>query len=130
TILPSGFTQFRRIGSMLTTASQWTAFSQLGDEFLWVTPVGDVNDATLGATAKTYVLTVPTGFQVNALIRSSLFNATANTLYLINSMDEAVASVGAPLGNRTGVNPNAGALGGSIATVSVRTNSTAQVRVV
>src|SRR4030095_13496742 len=117
---------FRRIGSMLTTASQWTAFSQLGDEFLWVTPGGDVNDAPLGATAKTYVLTVPTGFQVNALIRSSLFNATANTLYLINSMDEAVAAVGAPLGNRTGGHPKCGGLGGSIATGSLTTNSHAQ----
>jgi hypothetical protein len=131
TVMPSGYTLFRRIGSMLTNASsQWVKFSQFGDEFLWDVPFGDVNDAALSTTAKTYVLTVPIGVQVNALIRSANFNAAANSLVLINSLDEAVAAVGVPLGNRTSGNPVAGALAGSIATTNVRTDTSARVRAI
>jgi hypothetical protein len=129
--LPASYTLFRRIGSLLTNASsQWVLFSQLGDEFLWSVPVGDVNDNTLGTTAKVYTLTVPLGVQVNALVRSTCYNASAGTIMLLHSLDEAVAAAGVPPGNRTSGNPIAGALAGSIATTNVRTNTSAQVRAV
>lgn len=65
--LPSGYTRFRRIGSMLTDASShWTAFHQLGDEFLWDAAVASVPTQAYGAASSVALLTmtVPTGVQV------------------------------------------------------------------
>ena len=79
--LPTNYSLFRRIGSLLTNvSSQWVSFSQLGDEFIWSVPVGDISTTTLGTTATLFVLSVPTGLQVLARIRGyvELSNAAAN----------------------------------------------------
>src|SRR5437016_2048387 len=69
--LPTNYTKKRRIGSFKTDgAAHILAFSQLGDEFIWATPVTDVSFSTLGTTATTFTLaSVPVGVQVNALVR-------------------------------------------------------------
>ncbi|CAN7548450.1 hypothetical protein LJR220_004951 [Bradyrhizobium sp. LjRoot220] len=66
--LPANYLKFRRIGSMKTNGSfQWIAFSQLGDTFLWGTPVNDYASTTSTAPSlKT--LTVPTGVKVVPII--------------------------------------------------------------
>ena len=66
--LPSGYTLFRRIGSMRTNGTQqWWKFVQRGDEFLWDVASLDVNFA--GTTAiQVASLKVPTGLIVNALL--------------------------------------------------------------
>src|SRR6516165_7209923 len=88
--MPPSYTERRRIGSLLTNASnQWLAFSQNGDEFLWVTPVADQTSVTLpsGSTATAYTLaSVPTGVKVNALLHVAIANAvTAGASALITS---------------------------------------------
>lgn len=95
--IPAAYTQFRRIGSLLTTASgQWTPFVQLGDEFLWATMAQDVIVTTLSTTATLYPLTVPPGVQVTALMRGMIQNATTNCYVMVTSPDEtSVASGGA-----------------------------------
>jgi hypothetical protein len=91
--LPANYTQFRRIGSLQTNASaQWVAFTQLGDEFMWIAPPLDVNDAALGTTPKLYALSVPPGVQVTANIRGQVFCASQASV-LISSFDETTASV-------------------------------------
>jgi hypothetical protein len=70
--LPSGYTLFRRIGSMVTSASNWLAFKQLGDEFFWMTPQIDQNGVTCVVAATLRQLSVPSGIQVTAFISSSL----------------------------------------------------------
>lgn len=77
-VLPSGYTLFRRLGSFKTDASvHILAFVQIGDDFLWVTPVAnDISDATLTTVLKSYTITVPPGVQVKAIM-SGLIIATA-----------------------------------------------------
>ena len=102
--LPASYTEFRRIGSLTTgPSSNWAAFSQNGDEFLWVTPVTDVNGITLptGSTPTPYNLpSVPPGIKVNALIILSLTNSTtAGASALLTPLDTAGTAAGTPTGN-------------------------------
>jgi hypothetical protein len=127
--LPANYTIFRRIGSIATAASaQWQPFTQSGDEFLWVTPFGDVNVSNLGTAPTLFALAVPTGVKVNALIRGNVASATASATLLINSPDEAATAVYTPVGNISAVNPAANI--GGVFTLSVRTNASSQVRAV
>lgn len=100
--LPANYTLFRYIGSMKTDGSaQWVKFSQRGDEFLWAVPVRDINTAVLDTTPLLSVLSVPTGIQVNALIRGDANHASAGTAVLLNSPDETSAAPSA--GNYTAI---------------------------
>lgn len=122
--IPAAYTQFRRIGSMKTVASQWTKFIQLGDEFLWDVPVADASGTTFGTTAITPGLTVPTGVQVNALLSGLLYNA-AGTYVLFTSPDQTntVASV-------TAVSVYVIAANTGYSGLNIRTSTSAQIRVV
>jgi hypothetical protein len=128
TVLPPGFTQFRRIGSMKTAASQWVKFSQLGNDFLWGTPVTDVNLSTsLGTTAVTPVMSVPPGVQVWAKIRGFCSNASTATI-LVSSLDETPSASSSPTGNLTWL--VVAGVTNALPTMDVRTNTSAQVRAV
>jgi hypothetical protein len=89
--LPSGYTTFRRIGSMKTNASsQWMQFVQVGDEFLWTTTAIDVSNAAPATANRTlYTLSVPTGVQVAALMRVSYNSATLQANIVVTSPDES-----------------------------------------
>jgi len=63
--IPSGYTAYRRLGSVLTdSSSNILAFRQHGDYFEWDAPVHDVSGGTLATTATALTLTVPTGVSV------------------------------------------------------------------
>jgi hypothetical protein len=63
--LPSGYTEFRRIGGMKTNASsQWTPFTQFGDDFIWITTVADYAYQAPGALPQTLTVSVPIGVVV------------------------------------------------------------------
>jgi hypothetical protein len=129
--LPSGYSFFRRIGSMKTDgSSKWALFHQLGDEFLWDTPVNDVNYGVLSTSATLFTLSVPPGLQVNSLFRGNMYNTTLGTLLLINSPDESAVASNALLGNQTADNAVSGSAAGNIFTLNVRTNTSAQIRAV
>lgn len=87
TSMPSGYTLFRRIGSMRTNGSgQWIKFAQVEDTFLWDLPVSDVNNVNFGTTPTLYTLSVPTGINLTALFRAALFNsASGNTSVYLRS---------------------------------------------
>ncbi len=65
--LPANYTLYRRLGSMKTDGSaHWLAFSQNGDDFLWLTPVRDVNATNQGTSAVTLACaSVPPGVVVD-----------------------------------------------------------------
>lgn len=110
---------YRRIGSFKTNASsQILGFNQLGNEFLWVTPVADVPGTTWGTTPTLATLgSVPTGLEVLARLRAV---STTNGI-LVSSADATSGNTfNTPAGNQT---TNATAA----ATIDVRTNSSAQV---
>lgn len=126
--LPTGFTLYRYIGSGETDASShWYSITQVGDTFIRNINAGDVN-TTIGTTPTLFSLSVPTGFPVDALIRSGCANATPDVLVLINSPDEAAAVPNAIQGNFTTLNDSSSLAG--FATLRVRTNSLGQVRAV
>ena len=130
--MPTNYDTKRRIGSLLTnnTTGAWVPFVQLGDEFLWATPVTDINITNLGTTATLFALSVPTGVQVLARIRSAFAGTATSTIFLVNSPDEAVTAAGSPTGNKTAQNPIASNGAGTISTIDVRTNTSAQIRAV
>jgi hypothetical protein len=94
--LPASYTLFRRIGSLRTAGTgQWVAFIQLGDEFIWAVAPNDCNALALSSANRTLaVLTVPTGIQVQAMIRAQLNSsgALAATLTSPDETDQAATS--------------------------------------
>jgi hypothetical protein len=99
--LPSGYTEFRRIGAMLTNASsQWTLFHQNGDEFLWDVPFLDVNGVAVGTGGLIATLAaVPPGIEVWALFNAYMGSNAANTFCIFHALDQANQSAGTPSGN-------------------------------
>jgi len=70
--LPSGYSNFRRIGSVRTDGStNLLAFVQTGDEFIWSLAKYDVQGVSLGTTSTLYTLTVPSGVKVLARLRAA-----------------------------------------------------------
>lgn len=127
--LPANYTLSRRIGAMKTDGSaQWVKFIQVGDEFIWDAPGNDVTTTTLGTTPTLYTLSVPIGVQVNALFRGYMNSATVFRVVLINSPDESSTSAASPAGNVTAQVQAAST--NSLFTLSVRTNTSAQIRAV
>lgn len=126
-VMPAGFTMFRRIGAAKTNASsQWILFHQLGDEFLWDTMVNDVNAVAISTTALTPTISVPTGFQVLALLNANISN-TAVTCVLFNSPDEVAQIAGVT--NSSFRQPVA-SQNTPCALPPIRTNTAAQIRAV
>ena len=126
--MPPSYTERRRIGAMLTDASNhWILFHQLGDEFLWDAAVLDVNSITTqGTTATLYPMTVPTGLQVTHYGRYTYSNTvTAGSSLLVVSPDESTRTPGTPAGNVsiTNANTTINARGD----LHVRTNTSGQV---
>lgn len=83
--LPTNYTLFRRIGSMKTDgSSQWIAFRQFGDEFMWVTPVKDIDSGGFPASdTPVAVNSVPSGLTaVKGFFNVTAFTGTAVQLQL------------------------------------------------
>ena len=90
--LPTNYTQFRRIGSIVRFAGSIKPFVQYGDYFYWKDPSQDKTGA-LGTTAAILVpLLVPADIRPVALI-SGFINesAAANTIVYISSTDQTDA---------------------------------------
>jgi hypothetical protein len=121
--IPSAYTLFRRIGSLLTDgSSQWRKFSQTGDTFSWDVPVADVNGVANSTTASLKTLTVPTGVQVQAFGSAGVSNTDANMIITSPGQTDSAAT------NNTGQYRN-----GSTAFVQspmwpILTNTLAQLR--
>jgi hypothetical protein len=128
--LPTNYTKKRRIGSFKTDgAAHILAFSQLGDEFIWATPVADVSISNLGTTPVTLTLaSVPSGVQINALVRGYLWNTSvAATGLLFPTVDGSTAS-NTPQGNLNLVNPSTTAVGPG--NFNLRTSTSQQIKAV
>jgi hypothetical protein len=88
--LPASYTLSRRIGSMRTDgSSNWTKFSQYGDEFLWDLRVTDLSSTATSSSTSNITLSVPTGLQLNALTSVRLDYSAAATSMLLTSPSES-----------------------------------------
>jgi hypothetical protein len=99
--LPPNYALSRRIGSMKTNgSSQWTAFTQIGDAFLWNTPVTDVTGNAITTTATNFPLSVPSGVSVFADLQVDFANsAAAGIAVLVYSPLIGTQVLGTPIGN-------------------------------
>jgi hypothetical protein len=78
--LPASYTEFRRIGSMKTNASnQWIAFNQFGNNFYWVTGVNDSTSIPTSTDTVYTLASVPTGVRVIPFVQIGLAG-TSNTI--------------------------------------------------
>ena len=122
--LPANYTLSRRIGSMKTDGSgNWVAFTQNGDEFLWLVGTNDVNLGTFGTSAALVTMTVPTGVKVNALFGGWAANA-AQTFLLFTSPDQTDSTPAIGLVSAL-LNPGVST---AIGFFNVRTNTSGQIR--
>lgn len=125
--MPTNYTEKRLIGSLLTDGtSQWTKFTQFGDEFLWDVPVNNVNGTIPGVTtAISRTVTTPLNRQVIAILGiGGVSDATTSGRINISSLDTADVAAS--------VNTYIGGLGPTgqqwWAVKNVRTNTSSQVR--
>jgi hypothetical protein len=129
--LPTNYTLYRRIGSGKTNGSgQWTSFIQDGDYFYWITPVVDVSVGNPGITAVSRTLTVPSGVNVAALIQAIVQNTgSGGAVYSyfsdLNTTDIAPT---AAFSDTTVVINTVGGVNYASARLSVRTNTSSQIR--
>lgn len=126
--LPTNYTLFRRIGAMRTDnpSHNWTAFTQVGSQFLWVVPVNTVSAGGLNTTPVLVALFVPTGVKVRASFRALITNSAVGMNVLINSPDEVSAIPNAVGGNMNAV-VNAAATFFTV-DLTIRTDTSAQIR--
>jgi hypothetical protein len=99
-------------------------FVQNGGEFLWQTWAADVNVSNQSSSAIARVLSVPTGVQVNALIRGMVQGTGGGIIVVLTSMDENDQN---PSGSATTAitsSSNAMAFGH----INIRTDVNAQIR--
>ena len=128
--LPSGYSKFRRIGSIVRASGTIIPFNQIGDEFLWLTGKADV--AAGGPSGNTlYTLTVPTGIKVRAKISVNAIDLTpaVRSYVLFVSPDQTDPSTAA-IDKHDFLIPEAGAgvpASGNVVK-DLRTNTSGQVR--
>lgn len=123
---PSGYTRYRRVGSIVRVSGVIKAFVQDGDEFLWKASVNDVADTSPGNTAKTRTLTVPTGLIIGARLRVLIVGVNQNYRAVVTSLvqNDEVAGANPNAGGLVSGSPNAQSAGYMI----VRTNTSGQIR--
>lgn len=120
-VLPSGYIDYRHIGSIVRASAAILAFTQVDDWFLLTTPILDVSNATPGTVANTATLSVPTGLKMQVLL-NIVSNSTQCYFSSLDQADMAPSSTLAPLNSSY---DNANQSGGQI---TVFTNASAQVR--
>jgi hypothetical protein len=91
--LPANYTQFRRIGSIKTNASsQWILFTQVGDDFVWATPVCDINGVSATTGSGFAMPSVPPGIPVKIDCSISYSSATAASVLYVDHFAGAASS--------------------------------------
>jgi hypothetical protein len=87
--LPSGFTRKRRIGSVLWMGSFLKSFVQFGERFLFLSPPALDIDATIGASANNYTLSVPRNRRVIALLNLYVYNGSNAAVVYARAPDQS-----------------------------------------
>jgi hypothetical protein len=131
TLMPAGFTLFRRIGSMkINASSQWIKFNQNGDSFLWDIPVQDAAlTTTFGTTPQAITLSVPSGAVVTALFQGQYSNTVGpGGSALVYSPLGSPQAVGTPGGNWSLYNQATGQWASG--QFNIQTNTLAQIMAV
>lgn len=128
--MPSGYTHFRRIGSIIRSGATILAFTQRGDEFLLKVPVAASDSASPGTSAITKVLTAPIGIQTDAIVTSGGVDASpaAATYGLVTPLDLTDTTPTSALFNWSIAAAGAGVPADALANLRVRTDTAASIR--
>ena len=124
--LPSGFTKFRRVGSLLTDASaHFITFIQNGDRFDWAVPVTNVSGLIGVTTAQTYTLTTPTGVVTEAILSGNYTdNTTSASIIYLSSLGQTDVAASASAFTTQGVTTGIATYSG----LRIETNTSSQIR--
>lgn len=133
--MPTNYTKKRRIGAVYNTStSAIRAFTQYGDEFLWLTFNKDADVASPGTSAVSRVVLTPLGIKTGAILKAGVYpgTGTGNSYsYLVTSLDCTDENPTSP-GSSFTVPATAQAQGGNLfwvwAEIIIRTNTSSQVR--
>lgn len=126
--LPSGYSKFRRIASIIRVSGAIKAYVQSGNDFLFVTPTIDVNlPGTFTTSVRAVTLpSMPVGLKVLANISVGIYAGTTGpNVVLITSLDQADI---APVINSLGCIHAATGQYGDSGQQYVRTSTSAQIR--
>lgn len=85
---PSGYTLYRRIGSILRASGAIRAFVQQGNEFLLTAIINNRTGSLTGGTAELVTMTVPTGYKTLALFTAYWDQVNTVESLLITSPDQ------------------------------------------
>lgn len=121
--MPTSYDYKRRIGSIVRLSAAIKAFHQDGDNFVWDTPVRDIDNATLTTSSQTETLTVPTGVVVNAMIVASGYKTADGINIYIRALDQADLTPAF----YTNMNIRSTSSSENITALTVKTNTSAQV---
>lgn len=128
--MPTSYDQKRRIGSIIRASGAILLFTQAANEFTLTVPPVDLNTSQ-GTTSTLRALTVPIGIRVFARVAQGVVSTALSKLLLVSDPDLGtiiVTSTNATLG--VNVQAGAGANVGANGMVTVRTNTSGQVRTV
>lgn len=120
--MPANYIYKRRIGSVRRVSSALVAFSQRGDEFLWLVQKNDNNNTGPSTTGTLYTLSVPTGIKVISRARYSQNSGLVAMLY--TSPDQTDTAVDTT-SSFTSINL-ASAIQAMV--MEIRTNTSGQIR--
>jgi len=124
--IPAGYTAYRRLGSVLTDGSaNILAFIQTGNEFQWVTPILDINDANTVTTRVTAAISSPPSFKCLAKINGYWSPNSTDKYYYVcdpDTTDLAPGHSSTPLSSLGGY-----AATPSSAQIEVMTNTSSQI---
>lgn len=128
-VLPTGYTTFRRVGSIIRASSAIVGFIQSGDQFWRKVPLQSVATSSLnpGTSALTATLGVPAGLELVASITFEIRAGTSSDIYgLVTSPDQTDTAPSATAYDlRSG--SAAGALSG-VTNIERRTSTTRTLR--
>lgn len=87
--MPANYDRKRRIGSIVRASGAIRDFRQIGDLFMYRTPLLSVNITNLGTTAVAYTVDVPADITLYAILGGLFSNAGANAILYVRAVDEA-----------------------------------------
>jgi hypothetical protein len=96
--IPSGYTAYRRLGSVLTNgSSNIRGFTQSGKLFLWDDPIEDVDVTNPGTSAVLRTMSVPSGVKVRAIFTVHNYSGSGGTYVSPPDVDdESPSTTNAP----------------------------------
>ena len=125
-VMPANYTKKRRIrGAFSFTSSAIIPFTQLGDQFLWVTPRADLSNISVSTTPALFTLSVPG--RVIVLFTAYLASVPAGAVLTFRSPDQPMSAGNTPPGDISMSSQAGGSSQGG--DFQIRTNASGQISI-